>query len=161
MPLSNPTSKSEATPKDILEWTQGQALIATGSPFAPVIYQGKTYSISQCNNVYVFPGLGLGLILSQAREVPVELFVKAVETVASCVKDQQDGRLFPQIKDLADVSKKVALAVAEEVMRLGLTSMSASIEFEERLKKIVWEPAYLEIRKTGILRRLLSAVFRR
>ena len=137
-PLPNINDLGE---KNVLELTQEQA------------FNWEDNSISQCSNVYVF--LGLGLILSQAREV------SAVETVASCVKDQQDGRLFPQIKDLADVSKKVALAVAEEVMRLGLTSMSASIEFEERLKKIVWEPAYLEIRKTGILRRWLSAVFRR
>lgn len=147
MPLSNPTSKSEATPKDILNWTKGQALIATGSPFDPVEYQGKTYFISQCNNVYVFPGLGLGLILAKAKKVPVELFVKAVEVVAAHAMKNQDGRLFPKISDLREVSKAVGLEVAKEVVKMGLSLLDKGASLTDRLKEIVWEPVYKKIKK--------------
>lgn len=142
MPLSNPTSKAEAIPEDIIKWTDGKALIATGSPFKPVEYAGKTYGISQCNNVYIFPGLGLGLIAAQAKKVTVEMFLKAVEVVSFAAGKYSDGSLFPKIRDLRAVSKDIAVAVAKYVIEAGLQRRGTIATIEKIVDSLAWEPTY-------------------
>ena len=113
MPLSNPTIMAEALPEDIYRWTDGKALVATGSPFDPVEHNGITHRIGQCNNVFVFPGVGLGVLGSGAREVLPQFFTAAAHAVSSCVSkaEMEEGLLAPAVGSLKDVSGKVALAV--------------------------------------------------
>jgi malate dehydrogenase (oxaloacetate-decarboxylating) len=143
LPLSNPTSKSEAAPADLLKWTDGKALIGTGSPFAPVEIDGRTVRISQTNNSYIFPGLALGILVSKARRVTDGMIMAAAKKLASLSPAVQDANapLLPPIGD----SRKVGLAVAEAVGRAaiaeGVSDMPAG-ELGDELRKYVWEPVY-------------------
>jgi len=156
MPLSNPTSMTEALPEDIYRWTDGKALVATGSPFDPVTYNGKTYQVSQCNNVFVFPGVGLGVLGSGAREVLPQFFTAAAHAVSSCVskKEMAEGCLVPSVSTLKDVSGKVALAVAMAAVENGVSRPCVFSTFQhegdearmaELLRKMRWDPEYLPI----------------
>ncbi|KAA6460881.1 NAD-dependent malic enzyme [Acidobacteria bacterium AB60] len=144
LPLSNPTSKSEATPADILRWTGGRALIGTGSPFAPVEIDGRTIRISQTNNSYIFPGLALGILVSRARRVTDGMIMAAAKRLASLsptVTNANDA-LLPPIGE----SRKVGLAVAEAVGRQaiseGLSALPDPSTFADELQSYVWEPVY-------------------
>src|SRR5580658_8672169 len=120
-PLSNPTLGAEATPADLIAWTDGRALIAAGSPFAPVTHKGVTYVIGQVNNAMLYPGLCLGAIVSQARRMTDGMFAAAASAVSSLVAVRQPGAsLLPQIDDLRTVSMTVAVAVAEAAAADGL-----------------------------------------
>jgi malate dehydrogenase (oxaloacetate-decarboxylating) len=147
-PLSNPTSRSEASPADLLAWTEGRALVATGSPFASVAYGGRTLPISQCNNSYVFPGLGLGVIASGARRVSDELFLAAARVLSECVPPQagSDVPLLPPLEDLHAVSWRIALAVGIEAQRQGLAPQAAPEDWERALEAGLWVPQYLPLR---------------
>ena len=113
LPMSNPTTLSEATPADLLAWTGGRALVATGSPFGPVTYQGVTYQIGQANNALIFPGLGLGALLSRARRITDHMITAAAQAVAELTDTSTPGSsLLPPIDDLRATSARVALAVA-------------------------------------------------
>ncbi len=114
LPLSNPTSSSEATPAELLAWTGGRALVATGSPFEPVVVDGRRVHIGQANNVYVFPGVGLGAIVAEAGTIKDDVFLTAAHTLAAAVSTDslRDGRLFPPINDLRAIARAVAIAVA-------------------------------------------------
>jgi malic enzyme len=144
LPLSNPTSYSEARPADLLGWTEGRALVATGSPFAPVPQGGRTVRIAQANNAFVFPGLGLGALVAEAREVTDGMLLAAAERLAeeTTARAGAEEALFPAMADLRAVSVQVAEAVAREA---GRTGVGIAIE-EERLAGAVadamWEPAY-------------------
>lgn len=148
-PLSNPTSKSEAVPADLLAWTEGRALVATGSPFAPVSYGGRTFTIGQCNNVFIFPGVGLGVIASAARRVTDAMFVAAARALSSFAPSRVDpaASLFPSVDDVRTVSQAVALAVAAEAQRAGLAPTCAPDELERRVASKMWTPQYLPLRK--------------
>jgi malate dehydrogenase (oxaloacetate-decarboxylating) len=113
MPLSNPTSQSEATPADLMAWTEGRALVATGSPFGPVSFGGRTSRISQGNNAFIFPGIGLGVLVAQTRQVSEGMCRIAAETLADQVsgEDLAAGSLFPPIRDLREVATRIAEAV--------------------------------------------------
>lgn len=144
-PLSNPTSKAEATPEQLLRWTDGAALIATGSPFAPVEHGGRTHRIAQCNNVWVFPGLGLGALLTRARRVTDALFTVAAETLAAGVEphDLEAGLLFPPIHELREHTARVAAAVAREAIESGIAQETLpEQELEAQVKAAMWEPVY-------------------
>lgn len=156
MPLSNPTSMTEALPEDIYRWTDGKALVATGSPFAPVTHNGVTHHIGQCNNVFVFPGVGLGVLGSGAREVLPQFFTAAAHAVSSCVSkaDMREGCLVPAVNTLREVSSKVALAVAMSAVEHGVSRPCVFSTFQhegdeirmaELLRKMRWDPEYLPI----------------
>jgi malate dehydrogenase (oxaloacetate-decarboxylating) len=143
-PLSNPTSCAEAAPADLLRWTEGRALVGTGSPFAPVEIGGKLIPIAQTNNSYIFPGLALGILVSRARRVTDGMIMAAAKALAlqSPARLDKTAALLPPIAD----SRKVGLLVGEAVARQAIVDGVAEAGREERLKErlsaYVWEPVY-------------------
>lgn len=150
-PLSNPTSKCEAAPADLLAWTEGRALVATGSPYAPVTINGKTRAIGQCNNAYIFPGMGLGVTASGARRVTDEMFFAAARTLAdlSPAIGDPDASLFPDLTTIRDVSRRVALAVAKMAQSQGHADATTPDELERRLRAKTWTPRYPRLRRVS------------
>jgi malate dehydrogenase (oxaloacetate-decarboxylating) len=148
-PLSNPTSKSEAVPTDLIEWTQGRAMIATGSPFHPVSFEGRSIEIGQCNNAFIFPGVGLGVVASGASRVADEMFVAAARklTEFSPALGDETASLFPALEDIRKVSREVALAVSLEAQRLGLAEATGLAELERRIDAKMWQPKYKTYRR--------------
>jgi malate dehydrogenase (oxaloacetate-decarboxylating) len=149
-PLSNPTSHSEATPADLLAWTGGRAFVATGSPFPDVVHGGREVSVSQCNNVYIFPGVGLGVIASGARRVTDEMFLAAARALSDCSAAQPDtgATLFPLLTELGAVARQIALAVGAEAMRQGVARALPAQLWERRVDGLRWEPRYRPVRRT-------------
>ena len=146
-PLSNPTSKSEATPSDLLNWTGGRALIATGSPFPAVTHNGRLIKIGQCNNAFIFPGVGLGVIAARARRVTDGMFSAAARVLSefSPALSDPDGPLFPPLEVVQQVSYRVALAVGTEAVQSGLTSLSLD-SLERAITDKMWSPQYVPLR---------------
>jgi len=144
LPLSNPTSKAEATPADILRWTNGRALIGTGSPFPPVEFNGRTARISQTNNSFVFPGLALGILVARARRVTDGMIMAAAKALASLSPAVTDSSapLLPPIGDSRRVGLAVAEAVARQALAEGISSFSDPSTLEKQLREYVWEPVY-------------------
>lgn len=128
MPLSNPTSRVEATPQDIITWTDGAALVATGSPFDPVTWKDKTYPIAQCNNAYIFPGIGLGVIASGASRITDEMLMAASESLAqhSPLLNNGEGMVLPELKDIQKVSRAIAFAVAKIAQQQGVAVVTSA-----------------------------------
>lgn len=149
-PLSNPTSKSEATPVQLLNWTDGRALIATGSPFPPVNHEGRFIDIGQCNNAFIFPGVGLGVIASGADRVTDAMFSAAARVLSefSPILRYPDGPLFPALKAVRDVSYRVALAVGAEAVRGGLTTKSFD-SLEQVVLNKMWAPHYVQLKRAS------------
>ncbi len=145
-PLSNPAPMAEATPADLIAWTEGRALIATGSPFQPVTYRGVTYVIGQVNNAMLYPGLCLGAIVSRSSRISDNMFAAAANAVSSLVAVRLSGAsLLPHVDDLRIVSLTVAVAVAEAAVQDGL----ARVKFKDIVQQVgdaMWEPEYREIR---------------
>jgi malate dehydrogenase (oxaloacetate-decarboxylating) len=143
-PMSNPTSKSEAHPADVLAWTDGRALVATGSPFEPVAWRGRHVTIGQGNNAFVFPGVGLGVLVSEAREVTDAMFSAAATRLAQEVGDDdlRAGSLFPRIRELRRVSASIARAVAREASTSGVGLRRSEEEIERAVAEAMWEPRY-------------------
>jgi len=151
LPLSNPTSKVEALPADVIAWTEGQATVATGSPFDPVSYQGQSYPIAQCNNSYIFPGVGLGVIASGATRVTDEMFMTASEALAACsplVKGENDN-LLPDLADIRQVSQYIAIQVGLKAMEQGVATKVEQDVLEKSVEKNYWLPEYREYRRTS------------
>jgi malate dehydrogenase (oxaloacetate-decarboxylating) len=143
-PLSNPTSKAEAVPKDIIEWTEGNALVATGSPFEPVIHKGESHQIAQSNNTYIFPGVGLGVLACSARRVTDGMFMAAARVLGELSPALKDHRasLLPPIAEIRSVSLAVARAVALRAQKDGVAPDCSADELEQLLANKIWEPAY-------------------
>jgi malate dehydrogenase (oxaloacetate-decarboxylating) len=145
MPLSNPTSHSEAQPADLVAWTQGRALIATGSPFSPVSYHGVDYQIAQANNALVFPGLGLGVTVSRARRVSDGMLAAAANALAGLADAAVPGApVLPPVTSLRDVSATVAIAVARAAQAEGLSDVPLD-GLADRVREAMWMPAYPKI----------------
>ena len=140
-PLSNPTEQSEATPLDLLKWTAGKALIATGSPFGDVC--------AQCNNAFSFPGIGLGLIASRAKSLTDSILWTACKTLSSAAPVGIDAPLLPHLSEARSVAIKIAIAVVDKAREEGLARLDSNITSEEAVKKTLWEPYYREIRPRG------------
>ena len=147
-PLSNPTRLHEADPKDLNEWTKGKALIATGSPFPPVTYNGREYEVAECNNSTCFPGIGLGTVLSRSRLLSDKMLVAAVKALSAqspALKNPDKG-LLPDVKDVREISVKIAKAVIKQSVDEGLATEKGipedDAELEEWIREQMWEPRY-------------------
>jgi malate dehydrogenase (oxaloacetate-decarboxylating) len=144
-PLSNPTSHSEAEAADLIAWSEGRALVATGSPFSPVKYGGKTVEIAQCNNVYIFPAVGLGLAASQARRVTDKMLLAAANALGEnspALKDPT-ASLLPGVQNLRDVAREIAFAVGSAAQEADLAPRLEETEFRRRVTESQWMPEYL------------------
>jgi malate dehydrogenase (oxaloacetate-decarboxylating) len=142
MPLSNPTSKCEAMPADVLAWTGGRALVATGSPFAPVELDGVTYRIAQANNALVFPGLGLGVTVARASRITDGMIAAAADAVARLSDATRPGApLLPPVSDLRPVSAAVAIAVARAAAAEGLAQAPLDNPIHQ-VHRAMWRPEY-------------------
>jgi len=148
-PLSNPTSRSEATPAELLEWTEGRALIATGSPFPPVNYEARLIEIGQCNNAFIFPGVGLGVIASGARRVTDAMFSAAARVLSefSPALNVPEGALFPPLKAVREISYRIALAVGAEAVRAELTSRRID-SLEHAVMDKMWTSRYVPVKRS-------------
>jgi malate dehydrogenase (oxaloacetate-decarboxylating) len=147
-PLSNPTSKTEAQPADILEWTEGRAIVATGSPFEPVEIEGETRLIGQANNAFCFPGIGLGAIVAEAREVTDAFFLAAAEACADSVPVEmlEAGSLYPNQSQLREVSREIAGRIVRVARDAGIGRVIAEEEVDAALDDMMWWPAYAPYR---------------
>ncbi len=148
MPMSNPTSLSEAHPADLLSWTGGRALVATGSPFGPVTFGNQVFVIGQANNALVFPGLGLGAILVKASRITARMIRAAADAVASAVDSEATGApLLPQVEALRETSVAVAVAVAAAAMQDGVARQTvADADLVAAVRDAMWQPAYRPIK---------------
>jgi malate dehydrogenase (oxaloacetate-decarboxylating) len=143
-PLSNPRSKCEATPEDLIRWSDGHALVATGSPFAPVSYNGREIPIAQCNNVYIFPAVGLGVIASSARRITDSMMLAAARTLwknSPALKDPF-ASLLPPLTDLRRVAADIALAVGIAAQKDGVAAHVTEDELRARVMATQWMPVY-------------------
>ncbi|MGF0239034.1 NAD-dependent malic enzyme [Rhodococcus sp. IEGM1300] len=139
MPLSNPTSQIEAHPKDILQWTDGQALVATGSPFLPIELLGKTFPIAQCNNSYIFPGIGLGAIASKATRITDGMLMASAKALA---ESAGAGQMLPPLREVQAVSKRIAFAVGMAAQHDGVAAPMAEDALRASIELHFWQPVY-------------------
>jgi malate dehydrogenase (oxaloacetate-decarboxylating) len=147
-PLSNPTSRSECAPEDALRFTGGRAIVATGSPFAPVSLDGRRHRFGQCNNSFVFPGVGLGLAVSRARYVSNGMFLEAARALAAQVTeaDLAEGAVYPQLRHIRDCSHAVACATIRRAVEEGHADPDVLEHLEKRVERAMWYPEYLPMR---------------
>ena len=140
--LSNPTSRAECTPEQAYAWSGGRAIFASGSPFAPVSYAGKTFRPAQGNNAYVFPGIGLGAIACRARTLPDELFLVAARALADLVrrKDLEEGALYPPMRDIRKISLSIATSVARKAYELNLARGSRPRNIRRSVQTLMYTP---------------------
>jgi malate dehydrogenase (oxaloacetate-decarboxylating) len=143
-PLSNPTSKSEATAEDLIRWTDGRALVATGSPFSPVSHGGREIRIAQCNNIYIFPAMGLGIVASRARRVTDAMVLAAGNALGeeSPAITDPSAALLPALPQLRDVAVRIATAVARQAQQDGVAPKTSDAKLRERIATTQWTPAY-------------------
>lgn len=143
-PLSNPTSKIECTPLEALAYSQGRALVATGSPFEPVSFDGKEHVIGQCNNAFIFPGLGLGALISEAGRITDSMFLAAAQTLTefTCSQPDWNGALYPSLQHLRTISRQIALKVAQTARDEGYANFMSDEALETALDEFMWFPNY-------------------
>jgi malic enzyme len=147
-PLSNPTSKCECTAQEAMHWSDGRAIVATGSPFAPVEYGSRTFRVGQGNNAFIFPGVGLGLWVGRVRRVTDAMFLEAARALAGLVSesDLADGAVYPKLTRIRDCSHAVACAVIRRAVAEGHASPEMLDGLEGRVRRAMWEPVYRPIR---------------
>jgi malic enzyme len=146
LPLSNPTAKAEATPADVFAWSGGRAIVATGSPFDPVAVGGRRRLVGQANNVFIFPGMGLGAIVARTREITDRMFLVAATTLAAMIPADRlaAGALYPRLADLRPISRAIAVAVAREARDAGVAPAATDQEIESAVDAAMWIPAYAD-----------------
>lgn len=144
--LSNPNDNSECTPEEAFKHTRGKCILATGSPFPPVKYNDKEHKITQCNNMYIFPGVGLGTIVSMSSRITDNMFISAAKSLAKMNEGKKNAPLLPEIDSIRKVSRNVALAVAKEARESGLGISSPDEKLTKAIKKSMWNPHYIDYR---------------
>ncbi len=151
LPLSNPTSRVEATPQEITNWSKGKAIIATGSPFPNTLYEGQSYEISQCNNSYIFPGIGLGVLAARATGISDNMLMVASQALAdaSMEYEKAPGALLPPLKVIKQISEKIACAVAQQAIEDKLALPVTDENMHRRLEANFWLPKYRNYRRTS------------
>ncbi len=151
-PLSNPSRQVEATPNQVVNWTKGQVIIATGSPFEPVEYEGKTFPIAQCNNSYVFPGIGLGVVAANISRITDDMLQVASETLAqaSPLANNESDELLPPLTAIAQLSRDIAFAIAQVAFRENLALPMSDEELLAKIERNFWKPIYRQYRRTSI-----------
>lgn len=151
-PLSNPSRQVEAHPKDVIEWTDGHAIVATGSPFAPVEFNGSTFPIPQCNNSYIFPGIGLGVIASKATSITDAMLMVSSETLAesSPWANTGKGSLLPALVEIEPLSKRIAFAVAKKAMEEGVALEMSDDAIWAAIERNYWLPEYRNYKRCSI-----------
>lgn len=150
-PLSNPSRQVEATPSQVINWTEGNVIIATGSPFEPVEYQGKMFPIAQCNNSYIFPGIGLGVISANIKRITDKMLQVASETLAAASPLANDGtgELLPPLTGIAQLSKDIAFAIAKVAYEQGLALERTDDELLAKIEHNFWQPEYRQYRRSS------------
>ena len=151
-PLSNPIKQVEATPEQVINWTEGKVIIATGSPFKPVEYKGKTYKIAQCNNSYIFPGLGLGVVSANINRITDEMLLVASETLAeaSPLANTGEGELLPPLTSIAALSKKIAFGIAKVAFKQKLALEISDEMLVAKIDRNFWHPEYRQYRRISL-----------
>ncbi len=151
LPLSNPTSRIEATPQEVTNWSRGKAIVATGSPFANTAFEGQTFEISQCNNSYIFPGIGLGVLAARATGISDNMLTAASQALADISVDYEKapGAILPPIKAIREISEKIAYAVALQAVEDKLALPITAENLQRRLKSNFWRPEYRSYRRTS------------
>ncbi|WP_448548826.1 NAD-dependent malic enzyme [Thalassotalea fusca] len=151
-PLSNPVRQVEATPEQVISWTDGEVIVATGSPFEPVEFKGKLYAIAQCNNSYIFPGLGLGVVAANVNRITDEMLMVASKTLAeaSPLANKGEGELLPPITEIANLSKKIAFAVAKVAIEQGLALQIDDESLVAKIDRNFWHPEYRQYKRISI-----------
>lgn len=151
-PLSNPIKQIEARPEDVLKWTNGQAIVATGSPFKEVEVNGKHYEIAQCNNAYIFPGIGLGVIAVGAKLISDAMLMATSVTLAeaSPVATDSEGALLPKLVDLPNLSKTIAFNVAKVAIKEGLALPLSDEQLQAKIDKNFWQPEYRPYKRVSV-----------
>jgi malate dehydrogenase (oxaloacetate-decarboxylating) len=144
-PLSNPTSNSEATPQNIFKHTKGKAIVATGSPFEPFQYEGKTISIGQGNNFFIFPGVGLGVIISQAEYISDSVFTEVAYTLSNLTPDKliSNGTIYPPFEEIREISANIALTTTQKIAQ----DQGGKEYSLEAIKSRMWKPGYHSLLK--------------
>ena len=151
-PLSNPSRQVEAHPLDVINWTKGKVIIATGSPFGDVLYEGKAFHVAQCNNSYIFPGIGLGVIVSKARTISDEMIMASSNTLAdvSPLANTGSGGLLPPLTQITQLSKSIAFNVAKVAMNQGHALTISDDELRDRIEKYFWTPQYRQYKRSSV-----------
>ncbi|MDR5867173.1 NAD-dependent malic enzyme [Halomonas koreensis] len=149
MPLSNPTSRAEAVPEDVIRWTDGQAMVATGSPFEPVEHQGRRYPIAQCNNAYIFPGIGLGVVAAGASRVTDAMLMSASRALAREAPVAKTGRgaVLPALSEIRELSKAIAYEVAAQAQQEGVALQTDGPTLRGAIERHFWTPEYRRYRR--------------
>ncbi len=151
-PLSNPSRQVEATPEQVINWTEGEVIVATGSPFDPVEYSGKLYPVAQCNNSYIFPGLGLAVVAANINRITDEMLMAASEALAleSPLANTGVGNLLPPLTAIASISKKIAFAVAKVAYQQGLALEIPDDMLIAKIERNYWQPQYRQYKRTSV-----------
>lgn len=151
-PLSNPSRQVEATPSQVINWTKGEVIIATGSPFEPVVYEGKTFPIAQCNNSYIFPGIGLGVVAANISRITDEMLQVASETLAAAspLANNESNELLPPLTAIAQLSRDIAFAIAQVAFEQNLALPMSDEELFAKIDHNFWKPIYRQYRRTSI-----------
>ena len=147
MPLSNPTSRSEARPQDLADWTGGRALVAAGSPFPPMTVRGRSIPVAQCNNVYVFPGVGLGVIAVQATRITDPMMTAAATAICeqATIHHDAEGMLLPEPSRLVETATAVARAVARAAVDGGVAPQLSGEQIDQAIDRTRWAPSYQSV----------------
>jgi malate dehydrogenase (oxaloacetate-decarboxylating) len=151
-PLSNPSRQVEATPTQVINWTDGKVIIATGSPFEPVEYKGKQYPVAQCNNSYIFPGIGLGVVAANISRITDEMLLVASETLAAAspLANNKSNELLPPLTGIAQLSKDIAFEIAKVAFKNNLALELNDDDLRAKIERNFWTPAYRQYRRTSV-----------